>query len=79
MATKKTAVGDTEPAATDVPAVPASVAFTDTVFTSRSLFLQQGEVLRRFDVAGQRVTVPADDAEALAFLDGHADLQRLDG
>lgn len=79
MATKKTAAGDTEPAATDVPAVPASVTFTDTVFTSRSLFLQQGDTLRRFDVAGQRVTVPADDTEALAFLDGHADLQRLDG
>lgn len=79
MATKKTAAGDTEPASTDVPAVPASVTFTDTVFASRSLFLQQGDTLRRFDVTGQRVTVPAEDTEALAFLDGHADLQRLDG
>ncbi|EKT4539537.1 hypothetical protein QEM15_001691 [Pseudomonas putida] len=60
-------------------ATPASVTFTDSAFTSRSLFLQAGDDLREFKVLAGRVTVQADDAEALAFLGGHADLQRLDG
>ena len=60
-------------------AEPAGVTFTDRVFTSRSLFLQAGDDLREFKVQAGRVTVQADDAEALAFLRGHADLQQLDG
>lgn len=73
MNLKKVVAGD-EPVTT-----PSRVTFTDTVFTSRSLFLQQGEMLRRFDVAGQRVTVSTDDAEALTFLDEHPDMQRMGG
>lgn len=82
MAVKRTAADD---AATDVatfaaePVAPASVAFTDSAYTSRSLFLQAGEDLREFKVMAGRVTVQADDDEALAFLVGHADLQRLGG
>ncbi|WP_019096800.1 hypothetical protein [Pseudomonas putida] len=60
-------------------AEPAGVTFTDRVFTSRSLFLQAGDDLREFKVQAGRVTVQADDAEALAFLRGHTDLQQLDG
>ncbi|WP_256677201.1 MULTISPECIES: hypothetical protein [unclassified Pseudomonas] len=55
------------------------MSFTDSAYTSRSLFLQAGNNLREFNVLAGRVTVPADDDEALAFLSGHADLQRLDG
>ncbi|NWL09007.1 hypothetical protein [Pseudomonas hunanensis] len=86
MAVKKLAATD---AATDadesavVPgangAEPAGVTFTDRAFTSRSLFLQAGDDLREFKVKAGRVTVQADDAEALAFLRDHADLQQLDG
>ncbi|TCP73429.1 hypothetical protein EC849_117116 [Pseudomonas putida] len=82
MAIKKTAADD---AATDaaasatVPATSARVTFTDSAYTSRSLFLQAGDDLREFKVLAGRVTVQADDAEALTFLVGHADLQRLDG
>ena len=60
-------------------AEPAGVTFTDRTYTSRSLFLQAGDDLREFKVQGGRVTVQADDDEALAFLRGHADLQQLDG
>ena len=91
MAAKKTAA--TDPAAsadevlpgaggadtTAVEAAPAGVTFTDRAFTSRSLFLQAGDDLREFKVLAGRVTVQADDAEALAFLRDHADLQQLDG
>ncbi|WP_238739003.1 hypothetical protein [Pseudomonas putida] len=57
---------------------PLGVTFTDSAYTSRSLFLQAGDDLREFKVQAGRVTVQADD-EALAFLGGHPDLQRLDG
>lgn len=60
-------------------AEPAGVTFTDRVFTSRSLVLQAGNDLREFKVQAGRVTVQADDAEALAFLRSHADMQQLDG
>jgi len=82
MAVKRTAADD---AATDAdasaaePVALAGVAFTDSAYTSRSLFLQAGDDLREFKVQAGRVTVQGDDAEALAFLGGHADLQRLDG
>lgn len=81
MAVKKTAADDaaTDAAASAEPVAPAGVTFTDSAYTSRSLFLQVGDELREFKVLAGRVTVQADDAEALAFLGGHADLQRLDG
>ena len=62
-----------------VVAAAARVTFTDRAYASRSLFLQSGDDLREFKVQAGRVTVKADDAEALAFLRKHADLQRLDG
>jgi hypothetical protein len=55
------------------------VSFTDWAYTSRSLFLQAGDDLREFKVVAGRVTVQGGDAEALAFLRKHADLQQLDG
>lgn len=82
MAVKKTAADD---AATDAaasataPVTPAGVTFTDNAYASRSLFLQAGSESREFKVVAHLVTVQGDDAEALAFLGGHADLQRLDG
>ncbi|MCJ7854025.1 hypothetical protein [Pseudomonas monteilii] len=93
MAAKKTAATDEAASAdesavlpsaegadtTAVEAAPAGVTFTDRAFTSRSLFLQAGDDLREFKVLAGRVTVQADDAEALAFLRDHADLQQLDG
>ncbi|AAN68660.1 MULTISPECIES: hypothetical protein [Pseudomonas] len=57
----------------------AQVTFADTVYTSRSLYLDKGEDLREFKVVAKRLSVPADDAEALAFLADHPELQRLDG
>ncbi|KPM58136.1 hypothetical protein HB4184_26130 [Pseudomonas putida] len=64
---------------TTVEPAPAGVTFADRVYTSRSLFLQVGDDLREFRVQAGRVTVQTDDAEAVAFLRKHADLQRLDG
>jgi len=57
----------------------AQVTFADTVYTSRSLYLAKGEDLREFKVVAKHVSVPADDAEAVAFLANHPELQRLDG
>lgn len=57
----------------------AQVTFADTVYTSRSLYLAKGEDLREFKVVAKHVSVPADDAEAVAFLADHPELQRLDG
>lgn len=92
MAVKKAAADDAAtdagesevvPAAGGVAAVvevaPLVVTFGDNAYTSRSLFLQAGDDLREFKVLTGRVTVQADDDEALAFLGGHADLQRLGG
>lgn len=82
MASKKTAADDAVTDAADsavVPVAPAGVTFTDTAYTSRSLFLQVDAELLELKVVAHHVTVQADDAEALAFLSGHADLQRLDG
>ena len=77
MAVKKTAASDAAADAGEPAAVPG-VTFADRAYTSRSLFLQDGDGLRELKVLAGRVTVQADD-EALAFLGGHADLQRLDG
>ncbi|AHC82693.1 hypothetical protein X970_11965 [Pseudomonas monteilii SB3101] len=89
MADKKTVSTDEAAAseATDATAVAAlvvtqasaQVTFADTVYTSRSLYLAKGEDLREFKVVAKRVSVPADDAEAVAFLADHPELQRLDG
>ncbi|MNN66667.1 hypothetical protein D3C81_1822570 [compost metagenome] len=90
MAVKKTAATDAAASAdesaflpgadtTAVEAAPAGVTFTDSAYTSRSLFLQAGDDLREFKVQAGRVTVQADDDAALVFLRGHADLQQLDG
>lgn len=64
---------------TTVEAASAGLTFADRAYTSRSLFLQAGDDLREFKVQAGRLTVQADDAEAVAFLRKHADLQRLDG
>lgn len=87
MADKKSVSTDEEVASdvTDVAVVAstssvkvgAQVTFADTVYTSRSLYLASGEDLREFKVVAKRVSVSADDAEAVAFLAGHAELQRL--
>lgn len=92
MAVKKSAADDAAPDAGEPAVVPSSssdlivlqattrgVTYADSAYTSRSLFLQAGDELREFKVLAGRVTIPADDTEALAFLSGHADLQRLDG
>ncbi|MCA4074610.1 hypothetical protein LD001_04590 [Pseudomonas kurunegalensis] len=90
MATTKKTVSTDEAAASEatdaaVAAAPAAaeaaaqITFADTVYTSRSLYLAKGEDLREFKVVAKRVSVPADDAEALAFLGSHPELQRLDG
>ncbi|MCE0960541.1 hypothetical protein [Pseudomonas putida] len=89
MAAKKTVSTDeaiasdaTDAAVASAPEAAEAVAqvtFADTVYTSRSLYLAKGEDLREFKVVAKRVSVPADDAEALAFLADHPELQRLDG
>jgi len=89
MAAKKTVSTDeaiasdaTDAADASAPAAGEAVAqvtFADTVYASRSLYLAKGEDLREFKVVAKRVSVPADDAEALAFLADHPELQRLDG
>ena len=89
MADKKSVSTDEAAAseATDAPVVAAlsatkasaQVTFADTVYTSRSLYLAKGEDLREFKVVAKHVSVPADDAEAVAFLSDHPELQRLDG
>jgi len=89
MADKKSVSTDEAAAseATDAPVVAAlaatnasaQVTFADTVYTSRSLYLAKGGDLREFKVVAKHVSVPADDAEAVAFLADHPELQRLDG
>ncbi|WP_323614366.1 hypothetical protein [Pseudomonas putida] len=85
MATKAKTVSTDEAAASDAVADPAAapavaqVTFADTVYTSRSLYLAKGEDLREFKVVAKRVSVPADDTEAVEFLADHPELQRLDG
>ncbi|MCM8910902.1 hypothetical protein LJD21_01785 [Pseudomonas inefficax] len=65
MATKKPT--DAEPRS------PASVTYRDTVFTSRVLIV--GE--RQLNVAAGLLQVDEADAEALAYLEAHADFERL--
>ncbi|MFR0674640.1 hypothetical protein ACLUUI_14455 [Enterobacterales bacterium AW_CKDN230030176-1A_HGKHYDSX7] len=73
MATKK-AVAEETPSTTAEPAPAPAVVFRDTVYTSRVLILPDS--LRGLPVRAQRVSVPADDDEALAYLDAHPDLVR---
>ena len=79
MATTKKTVSTDEAAAPAAAEAAAQITFADTVYTSRSLYLAKGEDLREFKVVAKRVSVPADDAEALAFLADHPELKRLDG
>ncbi|QGW77756.1 hypothetical protein GPJ81_14025 [Pseudomonas alkylphenolica] len=55
------------------PAEATQVTYRDTRYRSRVLILPDS---RQLTVARFLVTVPADDAEALKFLEGHPDLQR---
>ncbi|MDN7142695.1 hypothetical protein KC131_18770 [Pseudomonas sp. JQ170] len=66
MATPKKTADATEPA--------VQVTFRDTTYTSRVLILANE---RQLAVAGGRVTVAADDTEALQFLQAHPDLKPL--
>jgi hypothetical protein len=75
----RSAVGADGADTTTVEAAPAGVTFADRAYTSRSLFLTTGDHLRELKVLAGRVTVQGEDAEALAFLRKHADLQQLDG
>jgi hypothetical protein len=52
----------------------AVVNFRDKAFTSRTLVMPGGRLLQ---VSNGRLQVKALDAQALDFLDGHADLERL--
>ncbi|MCY1452202.1 hypothetical protein D9M71_691070 [compost metagenome] len=52
----------------------ALVSYRDKAFTSRTLVIPGGRLLQ---VSAGRVQVKALDAQALAFLDAHADLERL--
>ncbi|MFB6403482.1 hypothetical protein [Pseudomonas putida] len=52
----------------------AQVTYRDTVFTTRVLILP-GD--RQLPVARSRVSVPADDTEALQYLDAHPDFKPL--
>jgi hypothetical protein len=54
------------------PAEAAQVTYRDTRYNSRVLILPDN---RQLTVARFLVTVPADDAEALKYLEGHPDLQ----
>ena len=58
----------------DVSGPAGQVTYRDNLYTSRVLILPQG---RQLPVAGGRVSVSADDAEALQYLDAHPDLKPL--
>lgn len=58
----------------DVPDPAVQVTYRDNLYTSRVLILPQG---RHLSVARGRVSVSADDAEALQYLDAHPDLKPL--
>lgn len=71
MATKKTDTAVESP----VSAVTVTaVTYRDTVYSARTVVLPDE---RTFPVVRGEVQVPADDAAALAWLDQHADYQRL--
>lgn len=72
MAKTKDETGTTEQGA--APAAVASVAYRDTLFTSRTLILKDDRTL---PVVAARVEVLATDAEALAFLDASAEHELL--
>ncbi|MDD2056325.1 hypothetical protein N5D52_10160 [Pseudomonas sp. GD03860] len=58
----------------DAAETAAQVTFRDTAYTSRVLILTKG---RQLPVERGLVTVAADDAEALQFLQAHPDLKPL--
>jgi hypothetical protein len=59
---------------TEAPDPSGQVTYCDNRFTSRVLILPQG---RQLPVARSRVSVSADDAEALQYLDTHPDFKPL--
>lgn len=60
--------------ASAAPGAPAVVTYADKVFTSRTLFLPDG---RSLVVVRGGVSAPADDAEALAYLEQHPEFEKL--
>lgn len=66
MATKKT---------TDAAPSAATVTYRDKTHTSRTLILGS----RQLKVVAARLEVSQDDAEALAYLDGRDDVERVPG
>lgn len=59
---------------TAAPGALAAVTYADKVFTSRTLFLPAG---RPLVVVRGGVSVPGDDAEALAYLEQHPEFEKL--
>lgn len=66
MATKK---------AEDAGALPVTVTYRDKCYSQRTLHTDS---MRTLWVKGARVEVKSDDVEALAFLDQHAEFERLE-
>ncbi|WP_433770895.1 hypothetical protein [Pseudomonas putida] len=58
----------------DVPDSAGQVTYRDQLYTSRVLILPRD---RQLPVTGGRVSVSADDAEALQYLDAHPDFKPL--
>lgn len=58
----------------DVSDPAGPVTYRDQLYTSRVLILPQG---RQLPVARGRISVAADDAEALQYLNAHPDLKPL--
>lgn len=58
----------------DFPDPAGQLIYRDNLYTSRVLILPQD---RQLPVAGGRVSVSADDAEALQYLDAHPDFKPL--
>lgn len=59
----------------DAAGSPASVTYRDKRYAQRSVFTDS---MRSLQVLRGRIEVKADDAEALAYLDQHADFERLE-
>lgn len=60
--------------ATAAPGATTEITYADKVFTSRTLFLS-GD--RPLVVVRGGVSVAADDAEALAYLEQHPEFEKL--
>ncbi|MEE1883348.1 hypothetical protein V0R55_24600 [Pseudomonas soli] len=66
MATKKAEGAD---------AAPVTITYLDKCYSQRTVHTGSMRTLR---VVGARVEVKSDDEEALAFLDQHAEFERLE-